>query len=261
MPNLALVIDLSNLSARAYFAAKQGKEDQSVIGLARHNLIKMTKTVLRECDPLRILVACDGDGPTFRHELYAPYKAGRSEKDAEYSLLQHAAPAILAEEFGAEVYASPGFEADDVIACLADQMLPYGFRTVVLSSDADLHQLVTETGGGAGTYQLRYESGTYRVVDVKTVTEKFKVPPHRVALAKALMGDSGDGYPGVASVGPVAAARLANQFPSVGAMYANLDKIASKGDRSKLEAAGETHALLMYRLAALRLDAPLQRVL
>lgn len=260
MPNLCLVVDLSNQAARAYFAAKQGKEGQSVIGLARYGLKKMTQTLLRECDPLRILVACDCAGPTFRHLLHDDYKKGRAEKDEEYRQFQIEAPGILAAEFGAEVYESQGYEADDVIATLCDKMLPYQMRSVIASNDGDLFQLVIETGDGAGTFQLKYDQGTYRVIDEVAVKEKFKVPPHRVALAKSLMGDPGDGYAGIPGIGGVAAARLANQFPSVKAMYAGLDKIASKPDRTKLEAAGQELAEKMFTLAQLRTDVPLVRV-
>ncbi|WP_185974828.1 5'-3' exonuclease H3TH domain-containing protein [Deinococcus detaillensis] len=75
----------------------------------------------------------------------------------------------------------------------------------------------------------------------------------------ALQGDASDGLKGVPGIGPVAAARLAGDHPSMKAIYRNLNKL-QKSDRMSLEYAGEEYALLMETLTTLRFDAPVKRV-
>jgi 5'-3' exonuclease len=78
------------------------------------------------------------------------------------------------------------------------------------------------------------------------IKEKFGVGPLRIADYLALVGDAADGYPGLAGVGPVTAARLINQH---GAIEAFPEGVLS-GERRE-------QALLFKTLATLRTDAPL----
>lgn len=258
MPNRLLILDLSNLAARAYHVVKRGREDESVYGLAKHQLKVAARSLVRQVDPLRICGALDGER-NFRQDLYPNYKGHRGEKDPELSELMRSAGDILAEEIGAEIYSSDNYEADDVIATLAQASIPYGWRICIASNDADLQQLVCDLGGGTGVFVMRSEQGAYTSVGPAEVEAgKMGVPPLRVPLAKAMMGDASDGYEGVPGLGPVAARRIATTYRSPKQIFDNLDRL-QKSDRTKLTAAGREHLELMLNLATLRSDAPLTR--
>ena len=253
-PPICLVIDVSNVACRAYYSVATGKDGRSVIGLARHRLNQMLQTLLRDTDPLRFVAALDS-GRCFRHELYAPYKAHRGEKPEELRQLLLEAPELF-RKAGAELLTSPGFEADDVIAAVADANLGAGWRSLLVSNDADLLQLAFDGGDTSGTFVLHQDKGMYHALGPAQVQAKLGVPPHRVALLKSLKGDSSDAIPGIPGIGPVAAKRLAGQYPSVVKVYAALH-LLQKSDRQKLETAGLEYALLMETLTTLRFDAPL----
>ncbi len=255
--NILLVLDSSNLLARSFFAASAGKEGQNVTGLARKTLAQMLRTLLRETgDPLRRVAAFDPGGQTFRHRLYPAYKSSRGPKPEGYAEFAALVPGILAEH-GFELYVSDDHEADDAIAAIADQALPSGWRTTICSNDGDLLQLVVGNGPGPGTFVLKYDKGAYSSIGARQVVAKLGVLPHRVAIFKALAGDAGDFYPGVAGLGPVAAKRLALKYGSPKALWAALPEL-QKSDRAALELAGFAHLELMHTLARLNHRATLR---
>ncbi|WP_161883564.1 5'-3' exonuclease [Deinococcus alpinitundrae] len=256
-PPVFLAVDVSNIVARAYHATAAGKEGQSVIGLARHRLKTMLKTLLRETEPVRLIGALDS-GKCFRHDLFPEYKAHRGEKPAEFRQLLDEAPDLLRKEFGMELYHSPGFEADDVLASLADQCLGTGVRFVIASNDKDLFALAHKGPDGSGTYLLHYDANSYCALGPSEVETKLGVPPHRVALLKAIQGDNSDNIPGIVGLGPVAAKRLANAYPSMSSIFANLERLQTS-DRTKLQAAGLEEALRQETLVTLRYDTPVIR--
>lgn len=259
MPDRLLIIDASNLVARCYHVVASGREGQSVIGLARHQLRRSARNLAEQVDPERICVALDSrERPTFRKELFPAYKAHRPPKPEEFSQLSAEAAEILADEIGAEVYEAPGYEADDVIATLTQAALPYGWRICVASSDRDLLALTCDLGGGAGVFALHGDKGAYHSLGPRETQAKLGVPPLRVAMLKALMGDSGDNYPGVPGIGEVAGRRLAGEYRTPEALYDHLDQLP-KRDRARLEEAGIEHLRLMLTLATLRSDAPVTR--
>jgi len=260
MTELHLVIDISNLVNRAYHAAKAGKDAVSYYGLAKYNLNRMMKTLLRDTDPYRLVGALDC-GRSFRHDLYPEYKGHRGEKDAELRQLLADAPRLLWDEYGMELFQAQGFEADDVLATIADANLAGcgDVRTVIATNDQDALQLVYAAPGRAGTYVLQYEKGAYWSIGPAEVEAKLGVPPHRVALLKALMGDASDNIKGVEGIGKVAARRIALQFASPRAVFAGLERL-QKSDRTKLEACGFDGLERLYRLTRLATNAPLQQV-
>ncbi|WP_240730784.1 5'-3' exonuclease H3TH domain-containing protein [Deinococcus sp. S9] len=250
------MIDVSNIAARSYHSV--AKEGPAVLPLARHRLKQMLRTLLREAEPLRLLGALDC-GRSFRHDLYPDYKGHRGEKPDELRALLEEAPELLKREFGVELFQSPGFEADDVMATIADANLAAGWRTLLCTGDRDLLATAFDGGGGAGTFILHYDRGTYFSLGPEQVEQKMGVPPHRVALLKSVQGDSSDGIVGCPGLGPIAAKRLANEYPSVRKLFQNLDRLQSS-DRKKLEAAGLEYMLLQEQLTTLRFDAPLVAV-
>ena len=253
-PPILLIIDISNLLSRAWHSIK----DPNPTDLAVHRAKKMVSTLLREVEPARLIGALDC-GPSFRHELFPDYKGHRGEKTEELRAYLQDTPTLLVKEFGIELYQSKNFEADDVIATIADQCLGYGFRTLIVSNDQDLYQLVYDGPDKTGVYVLRQDNGSVSCITPEEVLKRKGVAPLRIPLLKAIQGDPSDNIAGVPKLGSVAAARLSGDYANVRKIFANLERLQSS-DRLRLEAAGLEYVLLQENLTTLRRDAPLERV-
>ncbi|MGF1467457.1 MAG: DNA polymerase I [Sandaracinaceae bacterium] len=241
------VVDFSGYVYRAYHAlppmsTSGGEPTHAVFGVTR-----MLLKLIKEREPVLFAVALDPEGPSFRKELYAAYKATRSEtpvdlidqmKRLEEVLDAYAVPKLRADRF----------EADDLIATLVGQAREAGLRTVIVSADKDLLQLVADD-------VLLYDESRERVYGPAEAEEKLGVPPSKVRDYLALTGDSSDNVPGVPSVGPKTAARFLGTYASLEDLYANLDDLGKKAVRRKLEEHRDD-AFLSRDLVTLRTDAP-----
>ncbi len=195
-----------------------------------------------------LAVILDAARTSFRNEIYPAYKANRPDPPEDlvpqFPLIRAAVSAL-----GVPCIERPDYEADDLIASYAEAALARGWSVTIISSDKDLMQLVRPGLALRDTMQNR-------LFDEAAVTEKWGVPPARLAELLALMGDSVDNVPGVPSVGPKTAAELVNQFGDVETLLARLDEVK----RPKLREALATHAeaaRLSRRLVELRRDLPL----
>ncbi len=140
-PRLVL-IDGNSLVYRAFYALPpltnaEGEATGAVYGFAT-----MLFKILEEERPAMIAVAFDLSAPTFRHEHYAEYKAGRKETPdslrAQLAVVRELLAAMHIPAFDAR-----GFEADDIIGTLARKGEAAGYRVLIVSGDLDELQLVT----------------------------------------------------------------------------------------------------------------------
>ncbi len=147
---------------------------------------------------------------SFRNEVFPAYKSSRGDE----------VPPDLAPQFdlakdaswglGLGAFEQSGFEADDVIGTLVDQLLEQGARVRVITSDKDLAQLVTEDGR-VTLYDLQRETH----MDADGVREKFGVDPAQIPDYLALVGDAVDDLPGVPGYGKKSAAIALGAFGSL----------------------------------------------
>ena len=246
-----LVIDGNSIINRAFYGVrplttKSGKHTNAIFGMI--NIISKQMNAIK---PDYAAVAFDLKHPTFRHELYPEYKAGR-----------HATPEELKSQFpdakeclslmGIHVLEMPGYEADDLQGTVA--MMAYESEDVesyVLSGDRDLLQLI----GDRVSVLLATNQDTITMRRAE-FNEKYGVEPEQFVDMKALMGDSSDNIPGVAGVGEKTAGNLIREFGSLDGIYENIDdKRISKGVREKLIRDKE-NAYLSKKLAAIETNAP-----
>lgn len=247
-----LVVDGNSIINRAYYGmrpltTKDGKVTHAVYGMI--NIISKQLTALK---PDYAAVAFDVKAPTFRHEMYPEYKAGR-----------HATPEDLLSQFpdakeclslmGLHVLELPGYEADDIqgtvakMAHGADDTVAY-----VLSGDRDLLQLIDDKV----TVLLATNSDT-RNMNEAEFTAEYGISPSQFVDMKALMGDSSDNIPGVAGVGKKTAESLIQNFSTLDGIYEEIDdKRISKGVREKL-LRDKDNAYLSRDLARINTKAPL----
>lgn len=210
--------------------------------------------LIAEESPTHLGVAFDESLTTsFRNDFYPDYKAQRDLPPPQLEA-QLGACRELAAAFGAVTWADDRYEADDIIGTLCQRLEADGHRVVVVTSDKDLAQLVSER---VSLYDFA-RGERYGPAEVEA---KFGVRPEQVADFLALAGDSVDNIPGVAGIGPKTAAALLASCGDLESLYERLDEVPAlplRGARSVAArlAAGREAAFLSRRLATIAHDAP-----
>ena len=225
-----LLIDGHGLAFRAFYALPEltgpdGTPTNAVVGF-----FNMFQKVREEWHPDLCGVVFDAPGPTFRHEAYAQYKAGRKPTPPE---LKTQVPIIaeLLELLGVPFVMRPGVEADDVLASVACTAAGEKIETMILSSDKDILQVLRP-----GLSVLRPGKGitSFKMMDEKSFLEEFGFPPSAMTDYLALLGDSADNVPGVPGVGEKTAKKLLADYGSLQGIYENIETL-KPGLRKKFE--------------------------
>jgi len=178
---------------------------------------------INDLKPTNYAVAFDRKAPTFRHLMYADYKATRPETPAEL-VGQFGRVRELVQAFDIPIFEKDGFEADDILGTLSKQAAAQGMNTVIVTGDADMMQLVTDK-----TKVLypkpRGSFGDADLYDAAAVLAKYEIGPEHIADYKALKGDPSDNIPGVKGIGEKTAVKLIQQFGSIEQIYQHLDEV------------------------------------
>jgi len=237
------VIDGDSLAHRAYHALP--KTFRRAEGKPGNALLGFSNFLLRLWDseqPRAVLVGWDSlEHPTYRHELFAGYQAGREFDDdllEQLDLLPE-----LVGAFGFVAAKGAGYEADDFLAAAVAHEEKRGGTALVATSDRDSFQLASNQ-----TTILQPIRGVSELARIgpAEVREKYGVEPEQVPDFIALRGDPSDRLPGAKGVGPKTAANLLAQ-------YGTLEEMLEEG---RFEAQAEE--LRMYRrMATLDASAPL----
>jgi len=187
----------------------------------------MLRRVLKEKTPSYLAIAVDASGPTFRHQLSTDYKATRAQMPEP---LARQLPYIkrLIAAHGISLLEVSGVEADDVIGTLTAWAAGQGREVVIVSGDKDLLQLVSPR-------VCLWDTMKDVVVGPQDVERRYGVPPSQLVEVMGLAGDSSDNIPGVPGIGPKTAERLIREFGSIENLLANLARVPSAKERSKLE--------------------------
>ncbi len=257
-PVTAYLIDASPYIFRAHFSLPEslrspdGARAGAVYGFGSF-LLKL----LAAERPTHLAVTFDRDltGSFFRNQLYPAYKAHRDTPPAEL-VAQLADCEAMAAALGTATFIHDRYEADDLIATLCRQLTAAGHSAVVVTSDKDLSQLVTDR-------VTLYDFGKGLRLGPAEVMATFGVRPDQIADLLALAGDPVDNIPGVAGIGRKTAAELLAVFGTLDELYARLEELRT----SRIRAAkalyvklgeGRDAAFLSRRLAALSADAPVR---
>ncbi|MFZ4617697.1 MAG: DNA polymerase I [Rectinemataceae bacterium] len=247
------LIDSYAFIYRAHFAfmnrplrSPDGRNISAVFGF-----FKFIFQLFAEHNPGAIAAVFDPKGKTFRHELYAEYKATRQKTPEEL----HAAVPIVEEilkALGIPTLVAEGFEADDVIATLAARARAEGRECWVVSGDKDLLQLV----GGSVRALRPGNNFAYSSYGPEEVRTEWGVEPQRILDYLTLTGDSSDNIPGVRGIGDKTAVKLLSQFATIDTIYEHLSEVEPATLRKKLED-GRGMAQLSRKLVTLVYDVPL----
>jgi DNA polymerase I len=210
-----LAIDGDSLAHRAYHALPKSirraekRPANALVGFGNFLL-----SLWDSEQPRAVLAAWDSIGlPTYRHEAFAGYQAGR-EFDREILEQLELLPELV-EAFGFAWAKAPGYEADDFLAAAAVAEEARGGSVLVATSDRDAFQLASEQ-----TTILQPIRGVSELARIgpAEVRERYGVEPAQVPDFIALRGDPSDKLPGARGVGPKTAADLLRQYDSLEAM-------------------------------------------
>ena len=252
-----LLVDGNSLTYRAFFAlptdmaTASGQVTNAVFGFT-----SMLAYVLNEQEPEGILVAFDRPEPTFRHVAEPEYKA---QREAAPDILRQQMGLVreVLEAVGIQTIDQAGWEADDLIATAADELVTRGKNVIIVTGDRDSYQLVNDEHDVKVMYNKRGVSD-YALYDEAGIAEKTGVSPDLYVQYAALRGDNSDNLPGVPGVGEKTAAKLINKYGGLDGIFANVDEQTPKLKSNLIE--NEERARKNLDLMLLRHDAPVESV-
>jgi DNA polymerase-1 len=204
-----LVIDGDSFAHRAYHALpKSIRRAERRPGNALVGFSNMVLRLYEAEQPRAVLVGWDTlTVPTYRHELFAGYQAGR-EFDEELLEQLDLLPDLVGA-FGFAAAKAPGFEADDFLAAAVRYEEEHGGSSLVATSDRDSFQLASDK-----TTILQPTRGVSEIARIgpQEVRERYGVEPAQVPDFIALRGDPSDRLPGAKGVGPKTAADVLKEY-------------------------------------------------
>lgn len=255
-----LLIDGNSILNRAFYGTQNSflKNADGLYTGALYGFMNIYLKQAEELQPEYAAVAFDVKAPTFRHERYAEYKAGRKGMPDELAAQFPVAKELL-EAMGIAKIELPGFEADDILGTYSRIASENHLKCYIMTGDRDALQLIREDVRVllCSTQKGRPQTDEY---DIEAVRQKYGVLPEQLIDVKALMGDSSDNIPGVPGVGEKTAAALIAQYGSLDAVYAHIEEIKKPALKAKLEANKEL-AYLSRMLGEIERYAPAERQL
>lgn len=228
-----LLIDGHSLAFRAFYALNPDnfKTSDGQHTNAVHGFISMMLNILQAEKPTHLAVAFDLSRSSFRTEEYPEYKGTRGETPPEFigqtELLQEALAAM-----NIKTITRVNFEADDVLASLADQSAAKGFDVYVVSGDRDTFQLISDNT--TILYPVKGVMNLARMDDA-AVLEKYGIHAKQYPDLAALVGETSDNLPGIPGVGPKTAAKWLQQHSDLNGVLAAADSISGKVGESLRE--------------------------
>ena len=231
-----LIIDGHSLAFRAFYALNPAnfKTPDGQHTNAVHGFISMLLNLLEGEKPTHLAVAFDISGPSFRAIEYPEYKGNRGDTPEEFfgqtELLEEAMQAM-----NIKTLTKKDYEADDILASMADQAAAAGFRVLVVSGDRDTFQLISEYT--TILYPVKGVMNLARMND-DAVVEKYGIHAKQYPDLAALVGETSDNLPGIPGVGPKTAAKWLQAYGDLDTVLAKADEIPGKVGESLRENSG-----------------------
>ncbi|MEM1324493.1 MAG: DNA polymerase I [Bacteroidota bacterium] len=209
--------------------------------------------LMKSQNPTHLAVAFDTNKPTFRHEMYEPYKANREEQPEGIAA---AFPYIIEilKAFKIPIVTLDGFEADDVIGTLAKQAEKEDYNVYMVTPDKDFAQLVSSN---IFLYKPSRMGNGIEILGEQEVLEKWQIERvDQVADVLGMQGDAVDNIPGIPGIGKKTAVKLLAQFGSMEGLLENTDQLKGK-QKEKVEAFAD-QGRLSKKLAIIDINVPIQ---
>jgi DNA polymerase-1 len=230
------LIDGNSLVYRAFFAlpetiaTSKGQPTNAIFGFA-----SMLVKILTEYGPKSTVVVWDA-GMSGRQEVSPDYKAQRTSRpDLLKEQWPHMEP--LVDAFGYRNVKVEGYEADDVIATLAQRARDQGIDVMIVTGDRDAFQLIEPKDDGQGEVKVMATSRGItetKVYDREAVIDRYGIPPELIPDFYGLKGDTSDNIPGVPGIGDKTASDLLQRFGDLETVLASVDEISGAKRKENL---------------------------
>lgn len=246
-----LIVDGNSIMNRAFYGVRPLTTKDGLHSNAVFGVVNILEKQIEAISPDYAAVAYDLKAPTFRHKMYAEYKAGR-----------HAMPDELREQvpfvkdctagLGLRRLELEGYEADDILGTLSRLTETEDCICYILTGDRDSLQLI-----GERVHVLLAGNKETTDMGVAEFREKYGIDPSQFVDVKALMGDSSDNIPGVPGIGEKTALKLISEHGSLDKIYETLETAGHTQSVLKKLTEGKESAYLSRKLAKIDCAVPL----
>lgn len=257
-----VLLDSHAIIHRAYHALPDFLSSKGEPTGALYGLSNMLMKIITDLKPDYIVACYDLPGKTFRHESYDAYKAGRAKAD-DALITQLKSSRRIFEGFNIPIYDMPGFEADDILGTIVEELKgDKNIKIIIASGDMDTMQLVDDKK--VQVYTLKKGLNDTILYDEEKVLERFGFKPEFLPDYKGLRGDPSDNIIGIKGIGEKTATILITKFGTIEDIYKKLKKSPESfegigiGKKAlELIKENEEEALFSKTLATIRRDAPI----
>ncbi len=249
MTHTLYIVDVFSLMFQVFHGipamnGPKGQPANAIFGFTRD-----LKALLENDETTHLICALDSPGKGKRNEIYADYKANRSETPEDL-LAQIPAIKEVIQAFRCPAIEFPGWEADDVIATLSRQSAERGMQVRIVTNDKDARQLISPA---VQLFNIRKQT----FLDEKALMDDWGIRPDQVVDFQSLVGDSTDNVPGVPLVGPKKAQALLEQFGTLDDVLEHADEAKGAKLRENLKTFAD-QARISRELVRLNQHLPLE---
>lgn len=220
-----LAIDFNNVFFASYYSQKLYNSKGMNVNAIKGFFMKL-QNLKAMFDPDFIVIASDvSRQSTFRRKMYPEYKGTRKSHDSDITEQMKYAHQMMAL-LGLPVLNNELYEADDILGMVSKLGEKLGYDTIIVSSDRDLYQLISE-------HTCIYSFRQNEIIDLEYMRNNYKLTPNQWIEYKMLQGDRSDNIPGVEGIGPKMALQLMQTFGSIDNLYMNIEFL-SKNLKARL---------------------------
>jgi len=251
--DILLIIDGNAIMHRAYHALPPFKTKSGIPTNVIYGFFGMLGKALEIFKPTHVAICFDTPKKTFRQKLLKEYQSQRPPLPDDFKqqipLLQN-----LLDKAGLFREEQDGLEADDMIGTIAQKAKSRKIRTLILTGDKDIMQLVNNH-----VFVISPKFGLTEITlyDEDAVKAKLGVKPDMIPDYKALVGDPSDNYPGAKGIGPKTAIALLEKFGTVEDLLKNVDKL-DEGRQKELIKENVDNIILSKKLSVIVQDADIE---
>jgi len=243
------LIDSFALIYQVFFAMPNFSSPSGAPVGAVHGFIRDMADLLEHRQPEYLFCTFDVSEVTFRHEFYPEYKMNRDPMPDD---LRSQIPSIhrMLDAMSIPIVELPGYEADDIMATMARQVEELGGECVLVTSDKDCRQLITDKVKMLNIRKNEFFTAT-------ELQQVWGIRPDQVVDFQSLVGDSVDNVPGVPQIGPKTARELLEKYDTLEGVLENAEQVTAKKRRENLMN-GHELAYLSRRLVKLDSEVPIE---
>ncbi|WP_369085856.1 5'-3' exonuclease H3TH domain-containing protein [Metamycoplasma spumans] len=231
MKKTLLVVDGTYLAYRSFYATAYGNNAilETSDGIQTNVIVGFFNTLfslIKTYDVDGIYIAFDSRIKTFRHEVFADYKAGRQKAPTTFytqlNIIHDLLDALNIKNFNYD-----GYEADDIIARCTKT---YDADILIYSADQDLNQLINDN-----VSIIKKVKSEYIILNSQNFEDYYDFKPDQVIDYKAMVGDSSDNFKGIPGIGQKSASAMLKEFGSIENIYKNINNVKPLWAKKLLE--------------------------